>query len=430
MKLSRLTVFAALLLFSPCVFAQQEGSSYSVNALSVYSIGARTSFTDPSGIYNLLPVDRALNQVNLDLNAIPQTTFFTGLSNTGFSYRRSLGGNLSLRTDSYADVLWSNSSSAHFIPKKIGATLDVDLDSCAVRITAGHGIHPLAAFCPDTFVEGGMALFNAYGYAPVVGGRYMEGPLYIEFDMLGQSLYPSYGYNQYANVVPSTSYLETAGCPELFVGVGYKFSEELTAHFGADFLTIRPRLKGYYPLTDVMVFVKDRVYTFSAFGAVQYNTRLYGKSTCFKAKTHLNFGQNHATMFGGYAITGYTSDLNTRLYSPYATLSSWVSAFWGEETDLRLSASLGWIHNAGCIGDLMGKGGLLFYESKGNMREAFKLLSSAQWSWGNFKLGADLGFALVVYGSMDDASFETGLAGSPYLVGNAFLQIHSVWNFL
>lgn len=394
--MKRIFAYVVALVASVSAFAEgAEGKLRVFGEVSNYvSFQSRNGLTDETGMFFLLPSDQSLNTVGMDLNRFSTTRWlnldsklgvkWSGFRVGSFDFGAMMEGNFLCAGDNSCFRLRHAYVRGGYMFRKAGD----------ITALLGQTWHPMAEDKPFCQSLSCGAPFNPYSFAPQLRLDYHP------FNYLGVCLAALWqsDYKSTGPAGPSRQYLEWAGMPELFASVSYSFpSGHVKA--GLDLLTIKPRLAGEYPLTDVVILVNDKLSTVSAF--------LYGEYTVagvkLKGKTVLAESGEHLLLMGGYGLNNL-SDIGTATYIPYRNSSSWISAEY-EWRSLKGGLMLGYLKNLGSRDVIYSS---YFNNGAKNLLHAVRVAPSVEYSYRNFKAAFEYEWTGAQYGS--ELSYDNGLA--------------------
>lgn len=367
-----------------------------------FSFHSRNGIYDSGGLHYLLPSNYDWNEVNLDLNDEFCSEYASQFSTIGLEW--SMPGTTSLNASLEADFYGLGAGEYGIRFKKANASVTSLMGRWfSIRALAGIDWHPMSVDSPVMVSQSRGLPFNPYNFSPQVT---LEFGLWEHASVMASALWQM----EFMSTGPngnSREYQEHSQIPELYAGL-HLYGNNWNFKAGADFLQIKPRQKGYFPFTEVYVWVNDQVQNLSFFA---YADASIG---CFKlqAKGVLAQSGEHLGLFGGYAWSRYFDD-GTYGYCKYRTLSAWTSLSARLGKHVEPSLFVGYSKNLGTDDDLWSlTTGAVFYQANAYyFRQTAAAVPGLQLHFGPLNLGLEYSLQVVDYGDKSKMDFSTGLAG-------------------
>lgn len=399
-----------LFLATPAAFAQEPESTNDNGKVKIYgevsnhaSWHSREGLSDETGLFYLLPKEPAINEVGIDLNAASSFNFLGITSRLGVRWDGFSSGNLKLAARIDGDFFCFSGKTP--VLRLRNAFVGIGFNhgwAKGLSILAGQTWHPLSVDRPHTFNLSCGAPFNPYSYAPQVKLNYEILPwLGVSAAALWQTNYCSTGPDG-----QSTQYINWSCTPELYADVNFHVGG-FSARAGVDFLSIKPRLLGIYPNSEVYIHVNDKVNTLSPYIYAEYTNGRWN----VKGKSIFANSGEHVSLLGGYAIRSMDDNGNF-YYSVYRNSSSWVSGqySWG---NLNCSLMLGYVKNLGTGQRIYNQQYIYYYKDAYNFLRAARVTPSVTYTWKkHLQIGLEYELNATQYGSYSDFDYWTGLADS------------------
>lgn len=403
-KKKKMEIKASILMLSAilsCICAgawERKGFSAEGKVLFEASFNTREGISDRYGLAYVMPLDRQLNQVGMDLARVNKLSVLTGAANIGLGYNKVFTNGVTLCAHADADFLWGSAGSTLVLLKKAGisALLPFGRKESEAMLSFGHDIHPLAEDAPEVFSYGGGIPFNPFGYAPQLSAAFRFGKLFsMKAAALWQSEYPTYGPEGV-----TTNYIRYSMTPEAFLDMRVE-SRGWTAALQADYLLTKPRLMGKYPFTDVTVFVNDRMDALCGSAFLRYKTSFKNNTLIdIRGKAIYNRGMNHLNMLGGYVIKDVSEDIAMRQYCSINTVSSWMTISYGSAFKGHLFG--GYFQNLGSDVAPYSTSQLFFSFDAYNINYLWKAGGAISWSWKSLSIALEYGMSRAYYGDRDE----------------------------
>lgn len=396
-------ILLTLLLLLPAMTNGQDNSG----ALKIYgevsnfaAYQSRKGYMDDIGLYYLLPADKNLNEVGMDLNDEASFRFLSLASKLGLDWSGYSSGSMKLSARMEADFYCANGVKSVLRLRHAYFSAGWNWGKWkAFGITAGQTWHPMAADRPHSLALSCGAPFNPYSYAPQVCLEYPLGDKFgLSLAALWQTNYCSTGPDGY-----STQYIEWGCIPEFNFQLAFQ-SKDWKAKVGANYLSIKPRNNGLYPFTEVYVPVGDKCTSLCAFAYGEYS----GERLDIRAKAIYAQSGEHLMMMGGYAITDYNMDTGRYYYTPFNSTSAWLSAGYGKA--LKGYLTLAYMQNLGTKETIFSTGGIFFNNDAWNLERCFRVAPGIVYQWKHLKVGAEYEYTGARYGDKDSFNLSTGLA--------------------
>lgn len=398
-----------LLLLSPALRAAEPPGQFKLygDISNFASWNSREGMKDGIGLFYLLPADIQPNAVGMDLNDASAVRFVSIASRIGLTWGGYKFRNIDLKARMEADFYCANGVKSVLRLRHAWFSASTELSGKrTLRILAGQTWHPFSADLPHTLSLSCGAPFNVYNYSPQVSLTYDIFPwMKLSASAMWHTNFCSTGPNG-----SSSQYIEWGGIPECYVGLHFT-CQGFKAKIGGNFLSIKPRLQGTYPWTDVPVLVGDKLDNWSFFAFAEFRKgdfSIKGKSLFTQSGEHLN-------LMGGYALHSTACDRDgnpngTYIYTPYRTLSSWVSFGYGRK--LQASLFLGYLRNLGTMQALLNtNASCIFYNNSAyNLVQAGRIAPVLKYRIGRLLLGIEYELTGAQYGDKATLNPQNGLA--------------------
>jgi hypothetical protein len=336
-------------------------------------------------MFNMIPLDRNLDEAGEDLNAVPSMRMLAITSHVGVSVEgfKAFDANL----DGKVEVDFQGfSGAAHLARIRLAY---VDMEWKHSKLLIGQDWHPMSiCLVPDVLGLATGAPFNPFSRTPQVRFDCLAGNVSLTAAALYQLQYASAGPNGI-----SSEYANDSCIPELYGGVQYKGKNVL---FGAgiDFLSIMPRTSSKNS-AGATVKVRDRM---SSFSPMLYGSFSAGR---FALKTKALYAENtsHLFMMSGYGAVASNSD-GSMEYAPLRSISAWTTVSYG--TKWKAGVFGGFVRNLGLKGTLVSTDELYVRGFK-NIAGFWRIAPEFSVNLKHFSAGIEYEVTTVSYGSRINA---------------------------
>ncbi len=373
-----------------------------------FTFDSRQNLAAVGELFYFMPLDRNINALGEDLNAIPNSRFLAITSRVGVDIATSFD-NLDISAKLEADFC---GAAPNIVTLRIRHAYVNFLWNKKHKLLIGQGWHPMVeGTIPSIVSLNTGAPFNPFSRAPQLRYDYISN----NFEFTASATYQL----QYASPGPtgiSTTYQVFGGLPELNLGVKYKY-KGFQASLQGNYLGIKPRTTALN--TDsIQVKVDDFSHSISASFFLAYSKDLFS----IKARTIIGQNLGHILMISGYGVSN-TLDNGTWEYSSLNQSSSWINITYGEKYVAGIFG--GYIKNLGATKDFISTD-KIYVRGFNNVDQIFRVAPSFRWNWKNLCLGAEYEFTGVMYG---DKVNPNGSVTDTHMVGNHRLYAHVIYSF-
>jgi len=315
------------------VFAQKKDFTYKfygfVRGDMYYDTRANAAVVE--GTFHLYPKDKEPDANGKDLNATPNSSFYTFTTRLGLDVTGPMLG--SARTSAKIETDFGGFSSSNTMFRIRQAYVALDWEKSQLLI--GQTWHPLfGAVLPDMLGLNTGSPFQPFSRSPMLRYQYNVNRFKLTGATVWQLQYTSNGPNG-----SSAEYLKNSCIPELYASIDYITDNGWLAGVGIDMISIKPRTASNW---------KDEVYKVSErMTAVSYEAHMRYISPKFTmaAKTFLASSLDHTVMIGGYGISSIDQTTGEQKYTPYRHSTSWINFTYG--TTWKPSLFVGYMKNLG-----------------------------------------------------------------------------------
>lgn len=278
---------------------------------------SRENYETVDGLFYLYPKDIERDPNGKDLNANPNSAFYTLMTRLGLDVTGPRIGAASTSARIEADFAGSTNVNFKFRIRHAYVRLHWEKGS---TLLLGQTWHPLfGEVSPKVQNVGTGSPFQPFNRSPQINYKYNKGGFELTASALYQLIYKSEGPNG-----KSEEYLKNGVIPEFYVGVDYMHQNWL-AGIGVDMISLKPRTEA---VVDEKTYkVSERVTTFSYEAHAKYTT----SSLYLAAKTILASNLTHTSMLGGYAVKATDPVTGEQDYTPFRHSTTWINAVYGEK---------------------------------------------------------------------------------------------------
>ncbi|MDR3250906.1 MAG: hypothetical protein LBT42_04485 [Tannerella sp.] len=268
------------------------------------------------GLFYLYPADVSPDADGKDLNAMSNGSFYTFTTRLGMDMKGPDVG--AAKTSAKIETDFGGTTNLNFVLRLRQAYLKFDWQKGSSLIL-GQTWHPLfGEVVPDVLNLATGAPFQPFNRSPQINYQYRKNGLKITASAVYQLIYTSQGIDG-----KSEKYLKDGVLPEFYLGADYRKGSAVIGA-GIDFISLKPRTASSY--SGNIYRVDERISSFSYELHAGYsveNLRISGK-------TVLASNLTHATMFGGFGVTGIDKRTGEQEYTPFRNSTSWLNLVYGK----------------------------------------------------------------------------------------------------
>ena len=382
------------------VVAQEEEKKISVDVYGFvrndFYYESRRSTTVAAGAYHLVPLDKNLNELNEDLNAIPSSRLLSIASRFGLRVNGPdvWGAAASARLEGDFDGFSGSNTMLRIRQAWIKLTWS------KVDLLTGQTWHPMFGDVVPTVLSLSTGNpFQPFNRSPQIRVDYKMNPFKVYLSGLYQLQYTSVGPKG-----PNDVYLKDAILPELYLGFDF-MKNGWIAGAGADFIYLRPRTTGPRQIEidgeaepkTINVKVSDNISALAFNAFVQYSKDNFA----IKAKTI--YGQNmaHLLLPGGYGVSKENADGSLE-YTNLNNSTSWLNVTYGKKYQAGLF--LGYSKNLGSSKELLQTPythPLFQSEGKSYLDQVYRISPQLSYNVKHWTFGVEYELTTASYGSVD-----------------------------
>ncbi len=299
---------------------------------------SRSNYETVDGVFYLYPKDEVKDPNGKDLNANPNSSFYSFCTRLGLDIAGPRIG--SAQTSAKIETDLSGTTSINFMLRIRHAYAQLKWENGSTLLL-GQTWHPLfGEVKPDVLNLATGSPFQPFNRSPQIRYKYQAGRFTLTGSAIYQLIYKSEGPSG-----KSEEYQKNGVLPELYAGIDYSKGNFL-AGVGIDMLSLKPRLQS---VVDNEIYkVDERITTFSYEAHARYAT----KELNLAAKTLLASNLTHTSLLGGYGVTAIDPVTGQQDYTPFRHSTTWVNATYGTKWQGGLFA--GYTKNLGTDEPLVG----------------------------------------------------------------------------
>lgn len=380
-----LFLLLAILLAIPSVHAQRNNFSYKfygfVRGDLYYNSRGNVEAVD--GNFYLYPLNKQFDPEGNDLNATPNSSFYTFTTRLGIDIK---GPNIgSAKSSAKVETDLGGFNLANYTLRIRHAYVNLDWEKGS-SLLLGQTWHPLFGdVMPEVINLNTGSPFQPFNRSAQLRYRYTTPKITFTASAVYQLMYLSTGPNG-----KSEEYQKNAVIPELFLGVNYR-NNGFLAGIGAEMLTLKPRLRS--TVEEQTFKVDENITSFSFFAEAQYKTNLLFVA----GKTLLASNQTHNAMLGGYGVSSVDPKTGEQEYTASKHSTTWLNAVYGSKW--RGGAFLGYSKNLGTGDKLIAVD--KFYGSGVDIDQVFSGSLQLSYNLPHWKAGVEYSATTAWYGTTD-----------------------------
>jgi len=341
---------------------------------------SRTNVEAVDGNFYLYPMDKKYDADGKDLNANPNSSFYTFTTRFGLD---ATGPNIGkAKTSAKIELDLGGFNLANYLLRIRHAYVNLDWESGS-SLLLGQTWHPLfGAVMPEVLNLNTGSPYQPFNRSAQLRYQYKRNKITLTGSAVYQLMYLSTGPNG-----KSEEYQKNAVIPELFAGITYR-DKEFVGGLGMEMLSLKPRL--HSTVNDNVYKVDERITSFSFMAEAQYRIDKW----FFAGKTLLSSNQTHNAMLGGYGVSSIDKRTGEQKYTASRHSTSWVNAVYG--TKWRGNAFIGYSKNLG-TGDALVSADK-FYGTGVDIDQLLTGLVGISYNLPHWKAGVEYGVATAWYG--------------------------------
>ncbi len=380
--------FAAL----PVISQEQEEKKFSVDIYGFirndFYYDSRRSMESAAGLFNIVPLDENLNELNEDLNEIPSSKLLSTASRFGLNVKgpEVWGAATSAKLETDFDGFTSSNTMLRI--RQAWAKLTWN----KFDLLVGQTWHPMFGnVIPSVMSLSTGSPFQPFNRSPQVRVDYKMGNFKTYLAALYQLQYLSVG-----PIGSSSEYLRDGILPEFYLGCDY-IKDGWIVGVGVDFIRLRPRVIGTTEAEingvqqEISTKVSDNVVSFSANAFAQYTAN----KLTVKAKTVYGQNMSNLLLLSGYGISKKNDD-GSYEYTNLTNSTSWLNVTYG----IKYQAGLfvGYSKNLGSSDELLETP---YVFGPANLDQVYRVAPALSYNLKHWTVGVEYEMTTAAYGTRD-----------------------------
>lgn len=384
------------LIIASSSFAQKKNFSYKfygqIRTDLYYNSRANEETVD--GLFYMYPKDKVRDENGEDLNASPNSNFYTLYSRLGVNVNGPELGKA--KTSATVEIDFRGTGTSYSVIRLRHAYFNLDWGTSALLV--GQAWHPLFGdVSPQILNLSVGAPFQPFSRAPQIRYRYTNKHFVFTGAAIWQSQYLSQGPSG-----KSQEYIKQSCVPEFYVGADYK-EGGLLAGVGIELLSMKPRTTATWKETGMINGneevikthinkVDERITTLSYEAHVKYTN----KNWFVGAKSVLGSNLTQASGLGGFGIKSIETKTGEQEYTPIRFSSSWLNVVYGQKWKPGLF--VGYSKNLGTSDALVSSE---LYGTGTNLDQLVTAGGELTYNVPHWKFGLEYTLSSAWYGSLD-----------------------------
>jgi hypothetical protein len=341
---------------------------------------SRQNIESVDGLFYLYPGEVLPDADGKDLNAVPNSSFYTFTTRFGFNMKGPDVG--AAKTSAKIETDFGGTTDMNFMLRVRQAYVSLDWANGSTLLL-GQTWHPLfGEVMPDVLNLSTGSPFQPFNRSPQINYQYRSGKVKLIASALYQLIYTSAGPEG-----KSEKYQKNGALPELYAGIDYKLGNFL-AGAGADMLSIKPGTRS--SVGGNTYKVNERLTSFSYDLHAKYQTAKWQ----FAGKTVLASNLTNSVMLGGFGVSEIDGRTGERKYVPFKHSTSWLNVVYGTKWQGILFA--GYTKNLGVSKALAGSDKI--YGMGVNIDRLVRLSLALRYTLPHWKIGLEYMVSNAAYG--------------------------------
>lgn len=381
-----IAALSILLTASTCGFAQPKKKEFSykfygqVRTDLYYNSRANEETVD--GLFLMYPKDKVYDNDGNDINATPNSNFYTLYSRLGVDVTGPMLGRA--KTSAKIEGDFRGSGTSYSTIRLRHAYMNLDWGTSALLI--GQTWHPLYGdVAPQILNLNTGAPFQPFSRAPQIRYRYSNKAIQFTGALVWQLQYLSQGPSG-----KSQEYIKKSCIPEVYAGIDYKH-EGFLAGVGIELLSLAPRTQAAGENGDIYK-VDERITTLSYEAHLKY----ISKDWFVGAKSVLGSNLTQASGLGGFGISSIDTHTGKQEYTPIRMSSTWMNVVYGRKW--KPGIFVGYAKNLGTSDALIE--GTQTYGTGTNLDQLATAGAELTYNQPHWKFGLEYNYSKAWYGTI------------------------------
>jgi hypothetical protein len=345
---------------------------------------SRQNIESVDGLFYLYPKDISRDADGSDLDAVPNSSFYTFTTRLGIDMKGPDVG--AAKTSAKIETDFGGTTDMNFMLRVRQAYVKFDWNG-AHSLLLGQTWHPLFGdVIPNVMNLSTGSPFQPFNRSPQINYQWHGGNIKLTASALYQLIYTSVGPDG-----KSEKYQKNGILPELYAGADYR-SGSFLAGGGVNMLSLKPRLQHLSPDGGIRK-VNERVTSFSYDLHAKYQTARWQLA----GKTLLASNLTNSVMLGGFGVSDADARTGEQHYVPFKHSTSWLNAVYG--TTWQTSLFAGYTKNLGTSKALLDRNKL--YGMGLNIDRLLRLSLALKYVLPHWNIGLEYMFSNASYGEND-----------------------------
>lgn len=363
---------------------------------------SRANQESVDGLFYLYPKNESLDANGKDLNATPNSNFYTLYSRLGLDVAGPKLG--TAQTSAKVEVDFRGSGTSYSVIRLRHAYFNLDWGKSAMLV--GQTWHPLFGdVSPQILNLSVGAPFQPFSRAPQIRYRFTDKHIQLTGALVWQSQYLSQGIDPEnpTKSKKSQEYLKQGCLPEVFIGADYKTNGFL-AGLGVEMLSMKPRTEASWEeqvynsaignniMSTHTLKVNERITTLSYEAHAKYSSPKW----FIAAKTVLGSNLTQTSGLGGFGIKAIDQNTKEQKYTPIRFSSSWLNLVYGKKW--KPGIFVGYAKNLGTSDELVSS---QLYGTGTNLDKLITTGAELTYNVPHWKFGVEYTLSSAWYGKLN-----------------------------
>lgn len=313
-----LFVLLFFLSISPFIYGQRGNFTYQFYGFVRGDLyyNNRKNIESVDGNFYLYPLNKEYDAEGRDLNARPNSSFYTFTTRFGINVK---GPNIGpAKTSAKVETDLGGFNLTHYTLRIRHAYVNLDWEKGS-SLLIGQTWHPLFGdVLPQVLNLNTGSPFQPFNRSAQIRYQYRTDKITLTGSAIYQLMYLSNGPKG-----KSEDYLKNGVIPELFAGINYHNEKGFLGGIGVEMLSLKPRLESIKG--DDIFKVNERITTVSFMGQAKYQSNAF----YIAGKTLVASNLTHTAMLGGYGVTSIDEKTGRQKYTTSRHSTSWLNAVYG-----------------------------------------------------------------------------------------------------
>jgi hypothetical protein len=381
----KIALFVFLYGMTYLAYSQKETFDYSFYGFvrgDLYC-NSRQNVESVDGLFYLYPKDISKDADGKDLDAAPNSSFYTFTTRLGLDFKGPAAG--AAKTSAKIETDFGGTTNMNFMLRVRQAYVKFDWAGGS-SLLLGQTWHPLFGnVIPNVLNLSTGSPFQPFNRSPQINYQYRSGNVQLKASAIYQLIYTSAGPEG-----NSEKYQKNGVIPELYAGMDY-LSGNFLVGGGIDMLSLKPRLQSVSGGNTYKV--NERVTSFSYDLHAKYQIDKWQ----FAGKSLLASNLTNNVMLGGFGVMKIDARTGEQKYVPFKHSTSWLNVVYGTKWQSFLFA--GYTKNLGVSKALVSSDKL--YGMGLNIDRLLRLSLGLKYVLPHWNIGLEYMMSNAAYGEND-----------------------------